>query len=284
MSNFPIFLIPAQIQRIQQEFPPIPTLTDCPPSYPGNEPQAPTFVRTLIEAVLFSIVASLVYPISKIAGIILFIIGLGILSIYQYQRVQSYRKQWQSHNLVLEAYYKSLEIYARREAQHETNIALARSSAKLLEYRRPKLLESLRGAIAGSKITSYNTQSEVVRNFAQILSEYFPDQIHMGWQVQLSNGMFAPNITYIDSATSLRIAIEVDGTRGGTHPIGNHNSSEDREYNQNLIDAGWIVVRFSESQVIRSPQSCCKAIATLLDRLWGVPQLMHTFAEVPDLT
>jgi hypothetical protein len=283
MSQFPIVLMPAEIERIQRELPPIPTFTDCPPAYPRLEPQPPTFVRTLIEAVLFSICASLIYPISKIAGIILFIIGLGILSIYQFQRVKTYRKQLHSYNLVLEAYYKSLDIYARKEAQHETNVALAHSTAKLLEYRRPKLLEFLGGAIARGITTNSITQSEVVRNFAQILSDYFPDLIHMGWQVELSNGIFTPDIAYIDPATNLRMAIEVDEIRGGTHPLENRNSLPDREYNQNLMDARWIVVRFSETQVIQSPQSCCKAIATLLDRLWGLPQLMHRFADVPDL-
>jgi hypothetical protein len=277
MSQFPIVLMSPEMERIQQELPPIPTFTDRLPVYPGSEPQPPSFVRTLIEAVLFSVGASLIYPISRIAGIILFIIGLSILSIYQYLRVKSYRKKLHSYNLVLEAYYKSLGIYARKEAQYETNVVLARGTTKLLEYRRPKLLEFLEGAIAGSNITNHNTQSEVVRNFAQILSEYFPDLIHMGWQIELSNGIFAPNIAYTDPVTNLHMAIEVDETR-------DIQTSTDREYDQNLMDARWIVVRFSEVQVIQSPQSCCKAIATLLDRLWGVPQLMHRFADVSELT
>lgn len=280
--------MPTEIERIQRELPPIPTFTDRPPAYPKLEPQPPTFVRTLIEAVLFSIGASLIYPINRIAGIILFIIGLGILSIYQYLRVKSYRKKLHSYNLVLEAYYKSLDIYARKEAQHEKNVALAHSTAKLLEYRRPKLLEFLGSAIRGTlclsaahgSTTNSITQSEVVRNFAQILSDYFPDLIHMGWQIELSNGILTPDIAYIDPATNLHIAIEVDEMRGDTHPPENRNSLPDQEYNQNLMDARWIVVRFSEAQVIQSPQSCCKAIATLLDRLWGLPELMHKFADV----
>jgi hypothetical protein len=287
MSHFPIVLMPAEMDRIQQELPPIPTFTDRPPVYPGSEPQPPSFVRTLIEAVVFSIGASLIYPFSTIAGIVLFIIGLGILSVYQYQRVKSYRKQSHSYNLVLEAYYKSLDIYARKQARHETDIALAHSLTKLLEYRRPKLLEFLGSAISEdlclsaspSNITSNYSASEVTSNFAQVLSEYFPNLIHTGQQIELSNGIFTLDIVYIDSVTNLHIAIELNELDDR-----NISSSTDREYNQNLVDAGWIVMRFSESQVTQSPQSCCKAIATLLDQLWGVPQLMHRFADIPDLT
>lgn len=293
MSHFPIVLMPAEMDRIQQELPPIPTFTDRPPVYPGSEPQPPSFIRTLIEAVVFSIGASLIYPFSAIAGIVLFIIGLSILSVYQYQRVKSYRKQLHSYNLILEAYYKSLDIYARKQARHETDIALAHSLTKLLEYRRPKLLEFLGSAISGtlclsaapSNMTSKHSASKVTNNFVQALSEYFPDLIHTGWQIELSDGIFIPDIVYIDPATNLHIAIEVDELDGLNIPSANPDleSSKGRAYNQNLMDAGWIVVRFSESQVIQSPQSCCKAIATLLDRLWGVPQLMHQFADVPDL-
>ena len=284
MSHFPIVLMPAEMDRIQQELPPIPTFTDRPPVYPGSEPQPPSFVRTLIEAVVFSIGASLIYPFSAIAGIVLFIIGLGILSVYQYQRIKSYRKQLHSYNLVLESYYKSLDIYARKQARYETDIALAHSLTKLLEYRRPKLLEFLGSAISGTlclsdalgNMTSNHSASAVTNNFAQALSEYFPDLIHMGWQIELPNEIFTLDIAYIDPATNLRMAIEIDETR-------DIQTSPDREYDRNLMDAGWIVVRFSKAQVIQSPQSCCKAIATLLDRLWGVPQLMHQFADVPDL-
>jgi very-short-patch-repair endonuclease len=276
MSQFPIILIPTKIERIQQELPPIPTFTDRPPAYPRLEPQPPTFVRTLIEAVIFSICASLIYPISKIAGIILFIIGLGILSIYQFQRVKKYRKQLHSYNLVLEAYYKSLDIYARKEAQHETRVVLAHSSTKLLEYRRPKLLEFLGGAITHGSIASNIPQREVARDFAQVLSQYFPNLIHVGWQIERSNQIFKLDIAYIDPDTNLHIAIEVDETH-------NRNVKGTKEYHQNLMDAGWIVMRFSESQVTQSPQSCGKAIALLLDQLWGLPQLMHRFADVHDL-
>jgi hypothetical protein len=292
MSHFPIVLMPTKMQRIQQELPPIRPLTDRPPVYPGAEPQPPSFGRTLIEALVFSIGSSLIYRFSAIAGVVLFIIGLGILSVYQYQRVKSYRKQSHGYNLVLEAYYKSLDIYARKQARHETDIALAHSSAKLLEYRRPKLLEFLGSAIPHGNMTNKVAQGQVERNFAQVLLEYFPDQIHMGWQIKLSNSIFSPNFAYIDLDTNLHIAIEVDeqqdrhtqeSTLGSTHSLENLKSSGDRGYNQNLLDAGWIVMRFSESQVKRSPHSCCKAIATLLDRLWGLPQLMQKFADVPEL-
>lgn len=276
MSQFPIILMPTEIERIQQELPPITTFTDRPPAYPSLEPQPPTFVRTLIEAVLFSVFASLIYPISKIAGIILFVIGLGILSIYQFQRVKQYRKQLHSYNLVLEAYYKSLDIYARKEAQRETSVVLAHSPTKLLAYRRPKLLEFLEGAIIHGSTTSNIPQREVVRDFAQLLSQYFPNLIHVGWQIEQSNQIFKLDIAYIDPDTNLHIAIEVDETH-------NRNVKGAKEYHQNLMDAGWIVMRFSESQITQSPQSCGKAIALLLDRLWGLPQLMHRFADVHDL-
>jgi very-short-patch-repair endonuclease len=277
MSQFPIILIPTKMQLILQELPPIPIFFDRPPAYPESEPQPPSFVRSVVEAMLFSIAASLIYRISVLAGSILFVIGLIIIIIHQSLRLKSYRKQLHNYNQVLVAYYKSLDIYARKEAQHETNVVLAHSTSKSLEYRRPKLLEFLGGVSSHGSIASNTPQSEVEQDFAQVLSKYFPNLIHVGWQVELSNGMFVPDFAYIDPDTNLHIAIEVDEP-------GDRSIKDAKEYDQNLMDAGWIVIRFSESQVIQSPQSCCKAIATILDQLWGVPQLMHRFAEVSDLT
>jgi very-short-patch-repair endonuclease len=277
MSQFPIILIPTKMQLILQELPPIPIFFDRPPAYPESEPQPPSFVRSVVEAMLFSIAASLIYRISVLAGSILFVIGLIIIIIHQSLRLKSYRKQLHNYNQVLVAYYKSLDIYARKEAQHETNVVLAHSTSKSLEYLRPKLLEFLGGVSSHGSIASNTPQSEVEQDFAQVLSKYFPNLIHVGWQVELSNGMFVPDFAYIDPDTNLHIAIEVDEP-------GDRSIKDAKEYDQNLMDAGWIVIRFSESQVIQSPQSCCKAIATILDQLWGVPQLMHRFAEVSDLT
>ncbi|HEY9639040.1 MAG TPA: hypothetical protein V6C57_01075, partial [Coleofasciculaceae cyanobacterium] len=53
--------------------------------------------------------------------------------------------------------------------------------------------------------------------------------------------------------------------------------------NQYFLDAGWIVIRFSEQQVIASPASCCKTIASTIATLTGNSSLMAPFRQIPTL-
>jgi hypothetical protein len=278
MNQFPIVFIPTEIRRIQQELPPLPPFTEQPPKLPGAEPQPISLLRIFVEVILLIAGTSGIYRISANAGSIALVFGIILLLTYQYLRYQKYKQSLHSYDRMLAAYFKSLGTYARRQVQREADATLARSPVKIREYQRPKLLEQLNRATARGSKTHNIVQSEVKTNFAQVLAKYFPDLIHVGWQVEQSNWMLVLDFAYIDLATNLHIAIDIEELSD----LSNQSVERDREFDR-LLDAGWIAIRFGRSQVERSPHSCCKAIAMLINDLLGAEELMHRFADIPDL-
>jgi hypothetical protein len=272
MSCFPIILIPTEMQRIQTELPPLPIFIERSPVLSETEPQPISVFRAVIAIALLIPGTSLIYRFDKNLGTIVLLIGLGTIFTYQHLRFKSYKQRWQRYNRILAGYFTSLETYARKQAQHETKVALARSPDRLRAHRRSKLLEFLSGVNAGNRMEDI-TASIAQRGFAEALAKYFPNSTHVGWQVNLSDRSLTLDFTYIDPETNLHIAIAVDETDES------HEST-----NQYLLDAGWVVVQFSPSQVERSPDSCCKAIALVIDDLLGDRELINKFINVPDLS
>lgn len=272
MSCFPIILIPPEMQRIQTELPLVSTFVEPSPALAEVEPQPVNFFKAAIEIALLILGTSFIYRFDKNLGTIILLIGLGAIFTYQHLRFKNYKQRLQRYNRILAGYFTSLETYARKQARHEAKVALARSPERLREYQRSMLLEFLSqvntGSGAGDIIPS-NTKNR----FAQALAKYFPNSTQARYQVELSDRILTLDFAYIDPETNLHIAIAVGETDASHESI-----------NQYFLDAGWVVMRFSASQVERSPDSCCKAIAILIDDLLGAPELIHKFIDISNLS
>jgi very-short-patch-repair endonuclease len=123
--------------------------------------------------------------------------------------------------------------------------------------------------------------------FERDLWSYFPGKIHVGLLMPRSDGHqpYVPDFAYIDPTLDLYIDIEIDEpythvTRQAVHYL---DAEKDAARNQYFLNGGWIVIRFSEKQVIESPASCCKTIASTIASLTGNNTLMAPFREVPTL-
>lgn len=51
-----------------------------------------------------------------------------------------------------------------------------------------------------------------------------------------------------------------------------------------LLSNDWFVIVFSERQVFKEPHSCCKIVATLIDRATGSNLVGQYFQEIANLT
>lgn len=123
--------------------------------------------------------------------------------------------------------------------------------------------------------------------FEHDLWRYFPGKIQTGLMVSnpVCQQPYVPDFAYIDAALNLHIDIEIDepyayDTRKAIHYL---DSAKDQQRNQYFLDQGWLIIRFSEEQVVRSPASCCKAIASAIATLLGDSTLLHPFRQVPTL-
>lgn len=123
--------------------------------------------------------------------------------------------------------------------------------------------------------------------FEHDLWRYFPGKIHSGLLVKNPELQqpFVPDFAYIDSALNLHLDIEIDEpyTHGSRQPLHYVGCRKDEQRNQFFLNSGWVVVRFSELQVVKSPASCCKTIASTIATLTGDSALMTAFRPVPTL-
>lgn len=123
--------------------------------------------------------------------------------------------------------------------------------------------------------------------FEHDLNRYFPGKIHTGLMMQRSglNHPYIPDLAYLDPDHQLAIDIEVDEPYSHTtrQPLHYADCSKDAQRNQWFLEQGWLVIRFSEAQVVRSPASCCKTIASAIAGVTGNNTIMAPFRQVRSL-
>lgn len=81
------------------------------------------------------------------------------------------------------------------------------------------------------------------------------------------------------------IDVEIDepyalSSKKPTHCL---DSGTDQQRNQFFLERYWIVVRFSERQIVKAPLSCCKFIAFVLAEVTGDNSFLELLNSVPDL-
>ena len=95
---------------------------------------------------------------------------------------------------------------------------------------------------------------------------------------------YTPDFAYIDPDANLHIDIEIDEpyeykSRKPLHCIG-----QDEKRNRFFTNGFWVVIRFSEEQVIRYPERCCKKVAEIIADVTSDESILRKFANVSPLT
>ncbi len=121
--------------------------------------------------------------------------------------------------------------------------------------------------------------------FEAILSFYFSNHFEVRGNVKLNTSAktrpYQPDIALIDhSNRNIRIDIEIDEPYSGKSRIPTHCKGDDLFRDQYFVDRGWIVVRFTEHQVITQQENCLFLIASLLhsiDDIYEIPNQLLGF-------
>lgn len=62
------------------------------------------------------------------------------------------------------------------------------------------------------------------------------------------------------------------------------DDDKDQQRNQFFVNGGWVVVRFTEEQVVKQPLSCCKVIASVIRDVTGDNLILEQLSQVSDLS
>lgn len=291
MSHYPIILIPSQIQRVRLELPPkppFPVLSQ--PQQPGEEPKKVNTTVIGIEAAAVTIPSvAIASQGSTISGLLLFLAGAGAIAFHTWKQIKTYPKRKQKHRREITVYREKLEEYDTKKRQHEREVRASQSPERVAEFQYKLLLDILRRTVPHDGNGSNPPEGRYERMFGEYLRRYFSNKIQTKLKVQNPNYSegyhYTPDFAYIDDQLNLHIDIEIDEPyvyRSGqpTHYL---YADKDRRRNDFFNNRGWIVIRFSEEQVIRHPHSCCKTIARQIAEITRDTSILNRFANIPDL-
>jgi hypothetical protein len=287
MSHYPIILIPSQIQRIRSALPPkppFPVLSQ--PQQPGEEPKKINNTVIGIEAVAVTIPSIAMTSQGATApGLLLFLAGVGAIAAQAWRQITTFPKRKQKHRRDVAVYREEMEEYNRKKSRHEIEAKESQSPERVVEFQYKLLLDILRRTLPhdGNGSNARRGSSEAM--FGEYLGQYFPGMVHAGLTLKIPNfdRPYTPDFTYIDERSNLHIDIEIDEPYVYHSGKPTHYAGKDERRNNFFNDRGWIVIRFSEKQVVCHPDSCCKTIARQIAEITGDNLILRRFNNIPDL-
>ena len=204
-------------------------------------------------------------------------LSLGSLAIFALAQQQRY------------SFAKRHRDYQEQLRNYEQKVAESQKPENVEEYRRQEVRRALNETIPHDGEDSDARTGGSEPEFGDYLNCYFPGQIYTNCELNIPNSRpqlsYTPDFAYIDKEIKLFIDIEIDepyiyNTREPIHYIGYW---KDKIRNDFFNNKGWIVIRFSEEQVVRYPDSCCKFIAQQIAEITGNSAITSQFAQTPDL-
>lgn len=288
MSHYPIILIPSQIQRVKSELPPTPVFSEPLPQQPRAEPKKINNTVIAVEAAAVTIPSiAIASQGATVPGLLLFLAGAVAIAAQVWRQIQTYPKRKQKHRREIAVYRENLEEYDRKRRRHEEEVKASQRPDRVAEFQYKLLLEILRRTVSHDGNGSNAPEGRSENLFGGYLRQYFPGKIHTKLTLKIPNfdHPYTPDFAYIDERSNLHIDIEIDEpyVYRSSKPTHYLYADKDRRRNNFFNDRGWIVIRFSEEQVIRHPRSCCKTIARQIAELTRDTSILNRFANVSDL-
>jgi hypothetical protein len=179
---------------------------------------------------------------------------------YQLHRLQPNGKESEQYNSLLQERYKLLKKLLKKIVQ-------------------PPASQSKGGAQQGV--------SE--KQFFIYLCRYFSGfyDFCMGGEFPIpgTSLQYTADFILVHKATGLAIDIEIDEPYDGRTGKPHHcvDRGKDNQRNQFFLERNWVVIRFSELQVVKYPDACCKAIAQIIAHITGDYRGLVQFINVINL-
>ncbi len=286
MSHYPITLIPPQIEQVKSAQPPVPEPPTL-PQQPGPEQKKLNTTLIGVETAIAAISVPIVSQITSIPGWLLFVVAVGAIATHAWYQITTYPQRKQKYNNEATDYDKKLKDYEERKRQHEQEVIAVRSPERIAAFQYNKLLEVLSQTVPHDGNGSTATKNPEEIKFRNYLNTYFPSNIHTGLTLRIPDFQhpYTPDFAYIDRVLNLYIDVELDEpyvyhTGLPTHFL---RASKDTRRNNFFINKGWVVIRFSEEQVVCHPHSCCKTIAQQIAEITGDDLVLSQFTNVQNL-
>lgn len=151
---------------------------------------------------------------------------------------------------------------------------------------RCKLLANLMENRVSPIGSSQARQGVSEKEFMQDLQCYFPTVMQgLEFKIPRSKKRYSADFIIVHHSSEIGIDVEVDEPYAGISKKPTHCWDDDSDYRRNQLfnEWGWIVVRFTEKQVVQAPLSCCKFIAQVIWEVTGERSYLELLESQPDL-
>lgn len=288
MSQYPVILIPTAVEKVKSAKPPEPIFTEPLPQQPGAEPEKLNTTVIAVEATVATVPSvAIASQGGTVPGLLLFLAAVGAIATQAWHQITTYPQRKQEHEREVANYPKKLKNYEIKKRQHEEKIKVSQSPEKVADFRYKLLMQILSQTVPHDGNGSRATRGPAEALFGNHLNRYFSGKIHQGLTLKIPDFdyPYTPDFAYIDKGLNLYIDIEIDEpyvyhTGAPTHFVG---AWKDSNRNRFFLAKQWIVIRFSEEQVICYPQSCCKTIAQVIAQVTESNSILNQFASLTDL-
>ena len=265
-NYYPLIFISDELSWLFEKEIPLPNEEPKQPSKPYKENT--NVLGCLIVPALFLILAIAVgvFPIE----VIILITAILLIAVFIFwfnnakKANERFNEKHKAYEIEFQSYLKQKRIWDEQKRQ-------IRSEINTLNYRQKFIADVLKKSQKPNHF-SFNKKGISEDYFENYLNRWFKGKIFKNYSFFISdeNQPYQPDFIFQD--TSIHIDIEVDEPyiyESGVpiHFINEYGIDEDILRNSFFVNQkGWVVIRFSEEQIIKQPNECCKVIAkTILD-------------------
>ncbi|MCU0546120.1 MAG: hypothetical protein MUE44_28785 [Oscillatoriaceae cyanobacterium Prado104] len=177
------------------------------------------------------------------------------------------------------------EAISKEMAQQmpQSNLSIEPTNRLQLRYKAlANLMKSRVSSIGNSKAQ----QGVSERKFWLYLQQYFPTAVQgVEFKIPMSHKSYSADFIVLHLQSRIGIDIEIDEPYCGRSKKPTHccDADSDIRRNQLFLEWNWIVIRFTEKQVVQAPLSCCKFIALAIAEVTGDRSFLEQLKTEPDL-
>ncbi len=293
LTTFPITLIPGKIQEAKKSFVPVKVHPVRP-----QEPVMGKFQYVGEISLAVVIIAIFIYKFADLesitwvtASITVLLVTAAAFAIYEIitnrlKKAQNLRKQ--------ESFECQLRQYLDDVAECG-NIKSKNDDPQILEdYRLNQVRKVLLYTNISLKPISWQGP-KYFECFYGMLINNFPGKvlINYGLEDEKTGEKYNPNYVVAISDWKLYLDIEIDSpysldNRQPKTYLTKHQNDENPEFtsdkhNDYFTNQGWIVIRFAEEQIVKTPKSCCKVIAKVINDIIKDDTFLKNYDGIEDL-
>jgi hypothetical protein len=200
----------------------------------------------------------------------------GIFVFYKASTKQPYKSPHElSYEDKLKKYHDTTyRQYLNEVAYYKIELDNLHKPTYIEEHRKKMISEYFRKRPLSFSLTERDIFQKNVRGvsedkFFRQLSILLNDKISQDWGIAIlhnSNVVYTPDIAIMDNDMGYCIDIEIDEPYVGNtkKPIHYSGNMQDMKRDGHFQNIGWIVIRFSEEQIVKYPDMCIKLIVEFI--------------------